>query len=168
MTYTILSVFNILVAGAMIALIMMQRGAGADAGASFGGGSSGTVFGARGSATFLSRATAVLAGVFFIISLAMGVLLQHEVRQVPAEDLGIMSGLMQDGGETPSAGMDSLAVPAAETPVAPAAQAPATPADAAVPSADDAAASAPEGVPAAPANDAEAVPDAPAENGSAG
>lgn len=92
MIYTILSVFNILVAAAMIVLILMQRGAGADAGAAFGGGGSGTVFGARGSATFLSRATGVLAGVFFVISLSMGIFLEHKTNQAPDQSLGVMAG----------------------------------------------------------------------------
>ncbi len=112
MTYTILSVFNILVAAAMIVLIMMQRGAGADAGASFGGGSSGTVFGARGSATFLSRATGVLAAVFMIISLAMGMLLEQNINNQPAEDLGVMAGLVQQQDEAAASPATSVVVPA--------------------------------------------------------
>ncbi|MGA7298537.1 MAG: preprotein translocase subunit SecG, partial [Rhodanobacteraceae bacterium] len=93
--YTILSVFNILIAAAMIVLILMQRGAGADAGASFGGGGSGTVFGARGSATFLSRATGVLAALFFVISLSMGIFLEHKSSQAPDQSLGVMAGAAQ-------------------------------------------------------------------------
>ena len=60
--FVFFSVFYILVAASMIVLILMQRGAGADAGSGFGGGASATVFGARGSSNFMSRATAVLAG----------------------------------------------------------------------------------------------------------
>ena len=70
--FTIIAqVFYVLIAAAMIALILMQRGAGADAGSGFGGGASATVFGARGSSNFLSRSTAVLAGLFFLLSLGM-------------------------------------------------------------------------------------------------
>ena len=71
----LLNLFNVvyvLVAIGMIVLILLQRGAGAQAGSGFGGGASGTVFGARGAATFLSRSTAVLAGLFFLLSLVMG------------------------------------------------------------------------------------------------
>ena len=58
--FILFSVFYILIAAAMIVLILMQRGAGADAGSGFGGGASATVFGARGSSSFMTRATAVL------------------------------------------------------------------------------------------------------------
>lgn len=75
MLLTVFNVFYILIAIAMIVLILLQRGAGADAGSGFGGGASATVFGARGSANFLSRTTAVLAGLFFLLSLGMGIYL---------------------------------------------------------------------------------------------
>jgi preprotein translocase subunit SecG len=73
--YTILVIVQVLVAVALIGLILLQQGKGADAGAAFGSGASGTVFGARGSANFLSRTTAWLAGVFFVASLALGYVL---------------------------------------------------------------------------------------------
>ncbi len=60
-----------LVAVLIIVLVLLQRGKGADAGAAFGAGASGTVFGARGSSNFFSRATAVLATVFFASSLTL-------------------------------------------------------------------------------------------------
>lgn len=59
---------------AIIALVLIQRGKGADAGAGFGAGASGTVFGARGARTGLSRATAVFAAVFMVNSLALAYL----------------------------------------------------------------------------------------------
>ncbi|WP_445971497.1 preprotein translocase subunit SecG [Candidatus Thiothrix phosphatis] len=58
----------------IIVLVLMQQGKGADAGAAFGSGASGTVFGARGSANFLSRATAILATVFFLNSITLAFL----------------------------------------------------------------------------------------------
>jgi preprotein translocase subunit SecG len=58
----------------IIGLVLLQRGKGAEAGTGFGAGASGTVFGARGSASFLSRATGLLAAVFFITSLALAYL----------------------------------------------------------------------------------------------
>lgn len=67
--FNVILALHITVAIAMIGLILIQHGKGADAGASFGGGGAGTVFGATGSATFLTRLTAVLAGIFFITSL---------------------------------------------------------------------------------------------------
>ena len=74
MLNNILLVFHVLIAIAIIGLILLQQGKGADAGAAFGSGASGTVFGARGSASFLSRATAVLATLFFITSLTLAYL----------------------------------------------------------------------------------------------
>jgi preprotein translocase subunit SecG len=64
--FSFLLVIQILVSISIIALVMLQHGKGADMGAAFGSGSSGTVFGARGSGSFLTRATAILAAVFFI------------------------------------------------------------------------------------------------------
>lgn len=70
----VLTIAHFFVSVAIIVLVLLQRGKGADAGAAFGSGASGTVFGARGSANFLSRATAVLAAAFFINSLALAYL----------------------------------------------------------------------------------------------
>ena len=89
----IANVFYVLIAVAMIVLILLQRGAGAAAGSGFGGGASATVFGARGSANFLSRSTAVLAALFFLLSLGMGIYLGRSgTSPTPANDLGVMSG----------------------------------------------------------------------------
>lgn len=71
MYYTILVIAHVLVSVALIGLVLIQHGKGADAGAAFGSGASGTVFGARGSANFLSRLTAWFAGAFFVLSLAL-------------------------------------------------------------------------------------------------
>lgn len=71
MLNNILLVFHVLIAVAIIGLILLQQGKGADAGAAFGGGSSGTVFGSQGSGNFLSRTTAILATLFFITSLSL-------------------------------------------------------------------------------------------------
>jgi len=69
--HTILLVVHLLVAATLIGLVLIQRGKGAEVGAAFGSGASNTVFGSRGSASFLTRATAVLAAVFFITSLSL-------------------------------------------------------------------------------------------------
>ena len=71
---------HVLIAAAIIGLVLLQKGKGADAGAGFGAGASGTVFGARGSANFLSRSTAVLATLFFASSLGLAYL--NNNRQV--------------------------------------------------------------------------------------
>lgn len=74
MLQTIVLGFHVFVALGIIGLVLLQRGKGADAGTGFGAGASGTVFGARGSANFLSRATALLATLFFITSLGLAYL----------------------------------------------------------------------------------------------
>lgn len=70
---TFVLVVHIILAILMIVLILVQHGKGADAGASFGGGGAATVFGASGSANFLTRLTAVLTALFFITSLSLAV-----------------------------------------------------------------------------------------------
>jgi preprotein translocase subunit SecG len=67
-------IVHVLIAVGIIGLVLLQRGKGAEAGAAFGSGSSATVFGARGSANFLSRSTAVLAALFFMTSLGLAYL----------------------------------------------------------------------------------------------
>lgn len=113
--FIIFSVFYILIAAAMIVLILMQRGAGADAGSGFGGGASATVFGARGSSSFLTRATGVLAALFFLLSLGMGIYLSHSGTSQPAADLGVMSGQTTPAkpAAVPAASDVPRAVPAA-------------------------------------------------------
>lgn len=71
MVHTLLLVAHIVVAVALIALVLLQQGKGADAGAAFGSGASATMFGSQGSASFLSRTTAVLATAFFLTSLTL-------------------------------------------------------------------------------------------------
>ncbi len=66
--------FHVIIAVLIIALILIQKGKGADMGSAFGAGASGTIFGAKGSANFLSRTTAILATIFFITSLALAYL----------------------------------------------------------------------------------------------
>jgi preprotein translocase subunit SecG len=77
---TILQVFSSV---AIIALVLLQRGKGADAGAGFGAGASGTVFGARGARTALSRATAVFAAIFMINSLALAYMGSQQAAEQP-------------------------------------------------------------------------------------
>jgi preprotein translocase subunit SecG len=71
---TLAVVFHVLLAASIIGLVLIQRGKGADAGAGFGAGASGTVFGSRGSGSFLSRTTAILATLFFLTSLGLSYL----------------------------------------------------------------------------------------------
>ncbi len=82
--YQVIIVIHVLLGLGIIGLILIQQGKGADAGATFGGGASGSVFGAQGAASFLSKATATLAGLFFITSLGLAIL---NSKQGPAYDL---------------------------------------------------------------------------------
>lgn len=74
MLLTVVTVIHVLLAAGLIGIVLLQKGKGAEAGAAFGAGASGTVFGARGSASFLSRATAVMATLFFVTSLSLAYL----------------------------------------------------------------------------------------------
>ena len=76
--YQVIIVIHVLLGLGIIGLILMQQGKGADAGAAFGTGSAGSVFGAQGAASFLSRATAILATLFFITSLGLAVINGHK------------------------------------------------------------------------------------------
>jgi len=95
---TILTVFHLFLAIGLIGLILIQHGKGADAGAAFGSGASGTVFGAKGSANFLSRATALMAALFFVTSLVLA---------WSAMQMTDQPGLME---------VDELVAPAAQVP----------------------------------------------------
>ncbi len=83
MLRSILTVLQVLSAFVIIGLVLLQRGKGADAGAGFGSGASGTVFGARGATTGLSRMTAVFAAIFMINSLCLTYLFQRDARAAP-------------------------------------------------------------------------------------
>jgi preprotein translocase subunit SecG len=82
---TIVWVVHVLTAMVLIGLVLMQHGKGADMGAAFGTGSAGSLFGSSGSANFLSRSTAVAAGVFFVTSLSLTYFSAH-----PAQRQGVM------------------------------------------------------------------------------
>lgn len=86
----VLNIFHVLIAIAMVAFILIQKGAGATAGAAFGSGASGTVFGSRGAGNFLSRSTWVLATLFCLISLTMAVIASRQ-GSAPETDLGVVA-----------------------------------------------------------------------------
>jgi preprotein translocase subunit SecG len=74
---------HVLVAAGVIGLVLLQHGKGADMGAAFGSGSSGSLFGATGSANFLSRSTAVLATAFFLTSMGLAYMTGRPAQQAP-------------------------------------------------------------------------------------
>ena len=78
---SLLLVFHVITAIIIVVLILLQKGKGADMGSAFGAGASGTMFGSKGSANFLSRSTAVLATIFFITSLTLAYLNKGTVVQ---------------------------------------------------------------------------------------
>lgn len=89
----ILLVVQVLLSISLIALVLLQHGKGADAGAAFGSGASATVFGARGSGNFLTKATSIIAALFFVTCLALAYLASH--REGP-------SSIMDSVVESPS------------------------------------------------------------------
>jgi preprotein translocase subunit SecG len=105
---------------AMIGLILIQHGKGADMGAAFGGGSSGSLFGASGSANFLSRTTAVLATVFFVATLSLAYF-GNLRTSAPAGSGSVLEGAASavPAGAPASAALGANSVPAAVSPPAP-------------------------------------------------
>lgn len=115
---TIILVVHVLVAMALVVLILIQRGKGAEIGASFGSGASQTLFGSQGSASFLTRTTAALAAVFFATSLSLAYLYSNRVERKSVTELvtptppvkaAVPAG-QQGGG--PAAPIDVPVVPA--------------------------------------------------------
>ena len=112
-----------LIALGIIALVLLQRGKGADAGAAFGAGASGTVFGAQGSASFFSRATAVLATAFFASSLTLAYLSSQrsEAPESLLEGAPVIEAEAAVEETAPEAGSDldeAVDMPALEEPAA--------------------------------------------------
>jgi preprotein translocase subunit SecG len=149
MLYNILLIVQIVVSAGIIVLVLMQQGKGADAGAAFGSGASGTVFGSRGSANFLSRTTAILATVFFLNSTALAFL---------ASGRTVQSISIMDSVKSAPAADSKPAVQTSDVPSLPASK-DAKPAEASVPPAVDVKVS---DVPAAPASTIQ--PAAPTQN----
>ena len=119
---TTVLIIHTVIALSIIGLVLLQRGKGADAGAAFGAGASGTVFGARGSTSFFSRATAILATAFFATSLTLAFLssqrpstpaslidsvpaveAEQAVPETPAVEEQAPASLPELGGEEPAA-----------------------------------------------------------------
>ena len=118
--FSLVLTIHILVALAIIGLVLMQHGKGADMGAAFGSGASGSLFGASGSANFLSRTTGVLAAVFFVTSLTLayvasskpktsGSVMQETVQSQPVAQPAAMGG--ESGAAPADAGSKAKEVP---------------------------------------------------------
>jgi preprotein translocase subunit SecG len=113
---TVLLIIHVLLAIALIALVLIQHGKGADAGAAFGSGASSTVFGARGASSFLSRSTAILATLFFVVSLALAILANRQTEPSSVTEMAAPATKQEQPAEMPSGGD----VPAPAAPSAPA------------------------------------------------
>ena len=98
MLTTVLIVLHVLTALAIIGLVLLQHGKGADMGSGFGGGASGSLFGATGSANFLSRTTGVLAALFFLLSLALA----YTATRKPAEEGGGVIDVIRQQQQVPA------------------------------------------------------------------
>jgi preprotein translocase subunit SecG len=109
--FSIALVVHLMAALAIIGLVLLQHGKGADMGAAFGSGASGSLFGATGSANFLSRTTAVLAAVFFVTSLTLAYIASKQPKTA--------GGVMQNVVESPSSagGQAAPVMPPAPAPL---------------------------------------------------
>lgn len=125
MIETLVLLAHLVLAGLIITLVLLQRGKGAEAGTGFGAGASGTVFGARGSANFFSRATAVLATLFFATSLTLAWLTSHNQVSSSALEGSVIQGtapdtegpgLLPPADEAGAPAADDLAPPQDEAP----------------------------------------------------
>ncbi len=114
---TLVVVVHVVIAVALVGLVLIQQGKGADAGAAFGGGASQTVFGSQGSGSFLTRMTTFLAIVFFVTSFSLAVFAKQRaevageagipvVQEVPADAAQDAAG--EQSGETESGGDSSV------------------------------------------------------------
>jgi preprotein translocase subunit SecG len=113
---TLLLGLHVVVAAALIGFVLLQHGKGADMGAAFGSGSSGSLFGAAGSANFLSRTTAILATIFFLSSLGLTYMASNR-GAVGAGDV-MKQGIMQKAPEpaTKAAEVPAGTAPAVQSP----------------------------------------------------
>ena len=104
--FTVILIVDVVVALFIIGLVLLQHGKGADVGAAFGSGASGSLFGASGSANFLSRTTAALAVVFFLTTFVLAYLVTHKPR--------VGGGVMDTVKEQPQPAQQQQ-VPASQT-----------------------------------------------------
>jgi preprotein translocase subunit SecG len=112
--FAIVLAVHVLIAALMVGLILIQHGKGADAGAAFGSGASGTVFGSKGSGSFLTRSTGILATLFFITSLSLAYLGAN--RSAPDDIIDSISNnpVQQTVTESPEDLIKGITAPGAE------------------------------------------------------
>lgn len=122
--FNLVIVVQVVSAIAIIGLVLLQHGKGADMGAAFGSGASGSLFGATGSSNFMSKSTGVAAAIFFVATLSLSYITTHRANNVSG---GVMDRAQVTAPAAPAAAPG--AAPAA-APAAPAASAPVAPAPA--------------------------------------
>ena len=107
--FSVVLLLHVLSAIGVIGLVLVQHGKGADMGAAFGSGASGSLFGSSGSANFLSRTTAVLAVIFFLTSLSLAYIAAHK----PRTSGSVMQDVVKSQPvQQPAAGADKAEIPA--------------------------------------------------------
>ncbi len=124
MWLSLLTSVHVLIGFAIIGLVLLQRGKGADAGAGFGAGASGTVFGARGSSTFFSKTTAVLVTCFFVTSMSLAYIASHRASAAPKSLLDQVPAPVSQPAAPVTATIPLPAAPAPSTAPAPVPTAP--------------------------------------------
>ena len=115
MLYNVFLIAQVLIALSIIGLVLIQHGKGADAGAAFGGGASGTVFGSRGSGNFLSRATGILAALFFANSLFLAWMTAHPTNSATESIIPAAVSETSDSKAPPAASVPADVPQAAES-----------------------------------------------------
>ena len=115
MLYTVLMISEVLLSVGIITLVLMQHGKGADAGAAFGSGASGTVFGSRGAGNFLTRTTAILATLFFLNCLALAYLVAYQARSAGGAE-SVIDKIEASSPQAPAQPAPVADIPVVETP----------------------------------------------------
>ena len=115
---SIIVVIHIIVAVSIVGLVLLQQGKGADAGASFGSGSSQTVFGASGSGNFLTRATTIAATIFFVTSLSLAIFARENAGMSSTAGLPVTNEALLEEATTIQSDVPQLDVAPLEQPAA--------------------------------------------------
>ncbi len=111
MIYTVLMISEVLLSISIITLVLMQHGKGADAGAAFGSGASGTVFGSRGAGNFLTRTTAILAALFFLNCLGLAYIVSYQAKNAGGVE-SVIDKIEASVPQAPVADVPAVDVPA--------------------------------------------------------
>jgi preprotein translocase subunit SecG len=120
MVYNVILVIHVVIAASVVALVLLQQGKGADVGAAFGSGASSTVFGSRGSGSFLTRLTGILAALFFVTSLSLAYLASQPSRPDSVLDSVPVTSTVETPADIPTDAGDAVVAEPTEVPPKPA------------------------------------------------